>query len=123
MAIYGSGTGGGEMPVKDKKELVEGLRIALDQVAEFCRKQNVDREAFPDSSTKLFIPAVNQLLRTDEVTESFLGLSSDTRFSKVELSSTTIKDLPAAPAEKPRRGSITLQPHAQVASLRAQPLT
>ncbi len=30
LAIYGSGTGGGEMPVKDKKELVEALRIALD---------------------------------------------------------------------------------------------
>jgi type I restriction enzyme R subunit len=77
LAIYGSGTGGGEMPVKDKKELVEALRIALDQVAEFCRKQNVDLEAIPDSSNKLFIPAVNQLLRTDEVTDSFLGQAND----------------------------------------------
>jgi type I site-specific restriction-modification system R (restriction) subunit len=33
LAIYGSGTGGGEMPVKDKKELVEALRIALNQVS------------------------------------------------------------------------------------------
>jgi type I restriction enzyme, R subunit len=77
LAIYGSGTGGGEMPVKDKKELVEALRIALDQVAEFCRKQNVDLEAIPDSSNRLFIPAVNQLLRTDEVTDSFLGQAND----------------------------------------------
>jgi type I restriction enzyme R subunit len=77
LAIYGSGTGGGEMPVKDKKELVEALRIALDQVAEFCRKQNVDLAAIPDSSNKLFIPAVNQLLRTDEVTDSFLGQAND----------------------------------------------
>ena len=77
LAIYGSGTGGDEMPVKDKKELVEALRIALDQVAEFCRKQNVDLEAIPDSSNKLFIPAVNQLLRTDEVTDSFLGQAND----------------------------------------------
>ena len=77
LAICGSGTGGGEMPVKDKKELVEALRIALDQVAEFCRKQNVDLEAIPDSSNKLFIPAVNQLLRTDEVTDSFLGQAND----------------------------------------------
>lgn len=76
LAIYGSGTGG-EMPVKDKKELVEALRIALDQVAEFCRKQNVELEAIPDSSNKLFIPAVNQLLRTDEVTDSFLGQAND----------------------------------------------
>jgi type I restriction enzyme R subunit len=77
LAIYGSGAGGGEMPVKDKKELVEALRIALDQVAEFCRQQNVDLEAIPDSSNKLFIPAVNQLLRTDEVTDSFLGQTND----------------------------------------------
>jgi type I restriction enzyme R subunit len=77
LAIYGSGNGGGEMPVKDKKELVEALRIALEQVAEFCRKQNVDLAAIPDSSNKLFIPAVNQLLRTDEVTDSFLGQAND----------------------------------------------
>jgi type I restriction enzyme R subunit len=77
LAIYGSGSGGGEMPVKDKKELVEALRIALEQVAEFCRKQNVDLAAIPDSSNKLFIPAVNQLLRTDEVTDSFLGQAND----------------------------------------------
>jgi type I restriction enzyme R subunit len=77
LAIYGSGTGGGEMPVKDKTELVDALRIALDQVAEFCRKQNVDLESIPDSSNKLFIPAVNQLLRTDEVTDSFLGQAND----------------------------------------------
>jgi type I restriction enzyme R subunit len=77
LAIYGSGAGGGEMPVKDKKELVEALRIALDQVAEFCRQQNVDLEAIPDSSNKLFVPAVNQLLRTDEVTDSFLGQTND----------------------------------------------
>jgi type I restriction enzyme, R subunit len=77
LAIYGSATSGGEMPVKDKKELVEALRIALDQVAEFCRKQNVDLEAIPHSSNRLFIPAVNQLLRTDEVRDSFLGQAND----------------------------------------------
>jgi type I restriction enzyme R subunit len=77
LAIYGSGTGGGEMPVKDKKELVEALRVALDQVAEFCRKQNVDLAAILDSSNKFFIPAVNQLLRTDEVSAAFLGHAND----------------------------------------------
>jgi type I restriction enzyme R subunit len=77
LAIYGSGKGGDEMPVKEKKELVEALRIALDQVAEFCRKQNVDLAAIPDSSNKLFIPGVNQLLRRDEVRDSFLGQSND----------------------------------------------
>jgi type I restriction enzyme R subunit len=77
LAIYGAGSGGGEMPVKDKTELVEALKIALEQVTEFCRKQHVDLEAIPNSTNKLFIPAVNQLLRTDEVRDSFLGQAND----------------------------------------------
>jgi type I restriction enzyme R subunit len=64
------------MPVKDKKELVEALRIALDQIFEFCRKQNVDLIAVHKFS-KYFIPAVNQLLRTDEVRDAFLGQAND----------------------------------------------
>ncbi len=76
LAIYGSGTSGGEMPVKDKKELVEALRITLDQVFEFCRKQNVDLKAV-HKFAKYFIPAVNQLLRTDEVRDAFLGQAND----------------------------------------------
>jgi type I restriction enzyme, R subunit len=77
LAIYGSGTSGGEMPVKDKKELVEALWIALDQVAEFCRKQNVDLEAIPTGGYTLFFNAINQLMRTDEVKDSFLGQAND----------------------------------------------
>jgi type I restriction enzyme R subunit len=77
LAIYGTGSGGGEIPVKDKTELVEALKIALEQVTEFCRKQNVDLDAIPNSTNKLFIPAVNQLLRTDEVRDSFLGQAND----------------------------------------------
>jgi type I restriction enzyme R subunit len=77
LAIYGTGSGGGEMPVKDKTELVEALKIALEQVTEFCRKQNVDLDAIPNSTNKLFIPAVNQLLQTDEVRDSFLGQAND----------------------------------------------
>ena len=77
LAIYGAGNGGGEMPVKDKTELVEALKIALEQVTEFCRKQNVGLEAIPNSTDKLFIPAVNQLIRTDEVRDSFLGQAND----------------------------------------------
>jgi type I restriction enzyme R subunit len=76
LAIYGSGAGGGEMPVKDKKELVAALRIALEQVFEFCRKQNVDLIAV-HKDAKYFIPAVNQLLRTDEVRDAFLGQAND----------------------------------------------
>lgn len=67
LAIYGADTRGGEMPVKVKKELVEALRIALEQITEFCRKQNVDLAAIPGDTARLFIPAVNQLTRNDEV--------------------------------------------------------
>ena len=77
LAIYGAGGSGGELPVKDKTELVKALKIALEQVTEYCRKQNVDLEAIPNSSDKLFIPAVNQLMRTDEVRDEFLGQSND----------------------------------------------
>lgn len=77
LAIYGSGGSGGELPVKDKTELVAALKIALEQVTEYCRKQNVDLEAIPNSSDKLFIPAVNQLMRTDEVRDEFLSHSND----------------------------------------------
>jgi type I restriction enzyme R subunit len=77
LAIYGAGTGGGEMPVKDKSELVAALNVALDQLAEFCRKQNVHLAAIPTATKKLFIPAVNQLSRTDDVRDSFLGQAND----------------------------------------------
>ena len=73
----GAGGSGGELPVKDKTELVEALKSALEQVTEYCRKQNVDLEAIPNSSDKLFIPAVNQLMRTDEVRDEFLSRSND----------------------------------------------
>jgi type I restriction enzyme, R subunit len=76
LAIYGSGTSGGEMPVKDKKELVEALKIAIEQTMDFCRKQNADLIAVMKLS-KYFIPAVNQLIRTDEVRDEFLGYAWD----------------------------------------------
>ena len=77
LAIYGAGGSGGELPVKDKTELVEALKIALEQATEFCRKQNVDLAAISNASDKFFIPAVNQLIRTDEVRDEFLGHSND----------------------------------------------
>jgi len=77
LAIYGSGGSGGEMPVKDKNELVEALRIALQQVTESCRKQNVDLGLIANATHKHFITAVNQLARTDEVMDAFLGQAND----------------------------------------------
>ncbi|MEP4076492.1 type I restriction endonuclease subunit R [Haloferula sp.] len=77
LAIYGSSKSGGEMPVKDKTELIEALRVALEQVKEFCRKQNVDLEAAAADPVKHFVAAVNQLKRTDPVKDEFLGHARD----------------------------------------------
>ena len=77
LAIYGSGKSGGEMPVKDKTELIEALRIALVQIRDFCRKQNVDLEAVIRDSVGHFIQAVNQLMRRDELKDEFLRHDRD----------------------------------------------
>jgi type I restriction enzyme R subunit len=77
LAIYGSGRSGGELPVKDKAELIEALKITLEQAADFCRKQNVDLEAVEKEPVKQFLQAVNQLMRTDEVKDAFLGHARD----------------------------------------------
>ena len=77
LAIYGSGKSGGEMPVKDKTELIEALKIALEQVTEFCRKQNVDLGAVIKDPASHFVLAVNQLLRNDPVKDEFLGHDRD----------------------------------------------
>ena len=77
LAIYGNGKDGGEMPVKDKSELIEALKIALEQIRDFCRKQNVDLEVIIKDPVSHFIPAVNQLLRTDAVKDEFLAHDRD----------------------------------------------
>ena len=77
LAIYGSGKSGGQLPVKDKTELIEALKMALAQVTEFCRKQNVDLEAVAENSGKYFVAAVDQLVKSDPVKDEFLGNARD----------------------------------------------
>lgn len=77
LAIYGSGSGGGELPVKDKTELVEALTIALKQVTDYCSKQRVDLAMVMDEPQKHFLPAVNRLLSTDAIKDDFLGQAKD----------------------------------------------
>lgn len=77
LAIYGSGRSGGELPVKDKTELIEALRMALEEVTEFCRKQNIDLDLVAKEPTKYFIAAVERLMRTDPVKDDFLGHARD----------------------------------------------
>jgi len=53
LAIYGTTKGGtkqGELPIKDKLELVKLLRQATQETAVFCRDRGVDVEAIRDSS-------------------------------------------------------------------------
>lgn len=48
LAIYGTTHGGakqGELPIKDKLELVELLRQAIQETTVFCRERGVDLEA------------------------------------------------------------------------------
>ncbi|MCB1100447.1 MAG: type I restriction endonuclease subunit R [Verrucomicrobiae bacterium] len=79
LAIYGSGGTGGEMPVKDKSELVEALKIALEQITLYCREHEVDLAAVESESARHFLAAVNRLARTDEIQDAFLGQSNDIR--------------------------------------------
>ncbi len=53
LAIYGTTQGGakqGELPIKDKLELVKLLRQAIQETTAFCRERGVDLEAIRDAS-------------------------------------------------------------------------
>ncbi len=45
LAIYGSGSGGGECPVQKKDELVEELRLAIAEALDFCEDRGVNIDA------------------------------------------------------------------------------
>src|SRR5579863_3037634 len=85
LAIYGTGIGGGlnegDMPVKEKGELVMALRIALEETTAFCREQGIDPPAIQSASardfqrTAMIQDAVDTLLRNDEVKKKFLSLA------------------------------------------------
>ena len=77
LALYASGKGGDELPVKDKSELVEALRIALEQNTHFCREHEVDLAAVQAEPARHFLLAINRLARTDEIKDEFLGQSND----------------------------------------------
>ena len=77
LAIYGTGSKGGELPVKDKTELVEALTIALEQVADFCSKQGVSLSDVQQDTQKHFYSAVNSLLKNDEIKDNFLAQATD----------------------------------------------
>jgi type I restriction enzyme R subunit len=76
LAIYGAGKNG-KTPVRDKKELVEQLRTALAEAAEFCAKQGVSLAAIHEATgmekLSLLSEAVNALISPDELRKPFLA--------------------------------------------------
>lgn len=76
LAIYGAGKNG-KTPVRDKKELVEQLRTALAEAAEFCAKQGVSLTAIHEATgmekLSLLSEAVNALISPDELRKPFLA--------------------------------------------------
>jgi type I restriction enzyme R subunit len=76
LAIYGAGKNG-KTPVRDKQELVEQLRTALKEAAEFCAKQGVSLPAIHEATgmekLHLLSEAVNALISPDELRKQFLA--------------------------------------------------
>jgi type I restriction enzyme, R subunit len=96
LAIYGSAVGGGvkegEMPVKDKSELVEALKQALAETETFCKAQGIDPQAIMRATVQdfkrasLVQDAVDALLVNDETKKKYLSLANTVaRFYKAIL--------------------------------------
>jgi type I restriction enzyme R subunit len=84
LAIYGLGIGGsateGEMPIKDKRELFELLKAAIEQAREFCTELGIDLariQAAPGfERVSLLDDAVDAILVNDESKRKYLSLAS-----------------------------------------------
>ncbi len=86
LAIYGSAGGGGikegEMPVKDKSELVASLRSMINETREFCEERDIDIQAILLATPKdyqrisLVQDAVDALLANDEIKKKYLSLAN-----------------------------------------------
>ena len=87
LAIYGSdrsgggGSGDGDLPVKDKRELVEALGRALAEVEAFCRERGIDPNAILAARgfdrVALVEAAADALLVSDETKKRYLGLAGN----------------------------------------------
>ena len=76
LAIYAGGKGG-EVPVKNKEELIEALRIALAQLDTLCREQDVDLAAVQSDPVGHLFQAVDRLARKDPIKDNYLGQARD----------------------------------------------
>jgi type I restriction enzyme, R subunit len=85
LAIYGTGSGGGinpgDTPVKDKHELVEILRGAIERAEQFCEERWIDLAAIKDGGgfmrTKLLDDAVEAITENDESKDHYRALTND----------------------------------------------
>ncbi|MBA3570155.1 MAG: type I restriction endonuclease subunit R, partial [Pyrinomonadaceae bacterium] len=83
LAIYGAGGGinPGETPVKDKQELVELLRGAIQTAEHFCAERWVDlpsvRDAAGFTRVKLLDDAVEAIVENDESKEQYRSLTNN----------------------------------------------
>jgi type I restriction enzyme, R subunit len=81
LAIYGTdpsgGAGSGEMPVKDKAELVEHLKIAIGEARGFLEAREIDVGAFLMAHgydrVAMKDGAVNQILESDDIRKLFMA--------------------------------------------------
>jgi len=86
LAIYGSATGGaakeGELPVKDKSELVEALKEKIAETDAFCKEQGIDTQAMLAAQAQefkrmsLIRDAVDTLVASDEIKKQYLSLAA-----------------------------------------------
>ena len=85
LAIYGSAFGGGikegDLPIKDKSELVAALQDMIAETEAFCQEQGVDPQAIRSAPTRDFTragmieDAVDTLVASDEVKKKYLLLA------------------------------------------------
>jgi type I restriction enzyme R subunit len=84
LAIYGSASGGGvkpgEMPVRDKQELVAELEESIQQASAFCAERDVDlskiMSAKPLVKIRLIADAVEAIIENDESKKKYLSVAS-----------------------------------------------
>ena len=86
LAIYGSGSGGdikeGDVPVKDKSELVTDLRSKINKTRMFCEQLGIDIQAILAATPKgfqrisLVQDAVDVLVVNDEIKKKYLSLAN-----------------------------------------------
>ena len=93
LAIYGTGPGGrlepGEEPVQPKDELIKDLRLALNEIDEFCQKLDVDLKILAEERAFERIAAideaVDQIMVSDQHRDDFLNKANvvDTLFKAI----------------------------------------